>query len=137
MEWEFAGISGYEPPSLVPSPGFRQPIEEAGGQHDQFADQLVGALRDVSVSLITSDLPAASGFISRWLSDRLLVFRRLGFHLLAEHGTELGELRNEAVGKEHLELSDCYHEYRAFLKSQFRYLPEDQRRNIEDWILSI
>jgi hypothetical protein len=136
-EWELGNNPGYSPPEFLRAPGFMPPIDEAGGDHSPFPDQLVGALRDAVDALISSDTDQAEQLITRWLGERMLVFRRLAFHLLAKHGDLLGECRQHAVRQENLSLTGCRYEYREFLKSQFRQLPEDQQRQIENWILAL
>lgn len=136
-EWEYQGNPNYQPPAFLPSPGYRRPVEDAGGEHQPFGDQLVGALRDAIDSLIDTDIEKAKNITSRWLRDRLLVIRRIAIHLLAEHGDLLGDLRQLAVRRENLSLSESYHEFWRFLNSQFQFLPQEQKQQIEDWILSL
>lgn len=136
-EWEYQGNQKYQPPAFLPSPGYRNPIEEAGGQHQPFGDQLAGAIRDTLDYLIGSDIEKSMTIVSRWLGGRLLVFRRIALHFLAERGDLLGSLRQQAVRRENILLSDCYHEFWRFLNRQFQFLPQEQKLEVEDWILSI
>ena len=112
-------------------------VDEAGGDHSPFVDQLVGALRNAAEALVISDGVQAEQSIIRWLGEHTLVFRRLAFYLLAKYGEELGECRLVAVREENLSLQGCRYEYREFLKSQFDLLPEKQQRQIEHWILAL
>ena len=64
-------------------------IDEAGGDHSPFVDQLVGALGNAAEAIVISHDVQAEQFIFRWLGEHTLVFRRLAFYLLAKHGEEL------------------------------------------------
>jgi hypothetical protein len=130
-EWQVEGTAGIAPPAYVRSYDL-YPVAEMDGPTADFGDILTAGLSRATLSLTDEQPSVAAELVDRWLADHVLLFRRLGLHVMAERGHQMPELRGRALRLENLTLSDCYSEFWQFLRSQFCYLPDADRKRFEE-----
>lgn len=135
-KWHTA--TGARPP-ISDYSGWRAAIEDdVANGIPHFEDGLVEAVRDALGYLMEREPEKAEEVVKRYLGEGArFIFKRIALHTLAEYHEAYSELAKEtATRKDLFDNSDLYHEYWRLVRAVFDELGEEQRRELEGWILA-
>jgi len=98
-------------------------------------DLLVDGIRDSLIELCRRDQESVHEIISRYVSDKYSIFRRIAYRSLQHFGGEHPDIVMRIfMDREILDDSEVHHEVFRLLENQFLILSDDVRKKIIAWL---
>jgi len=108
---------------------WRPAIEDHPQNHSWYGpeNRFVEGLRDVLLSWISNDLPAAQPFVLTLVSDRDEIVRRIGIYVLSQRWSALRTIYSLVLGPQLLD-SGHLHELYGLLRAHFHEMNDDEKK---------